>query len=999
MKNFNDSCYSKIRFYQREALDVIDDYQRSSSKKQALIKLPTGAGKSGVLAMAGNIYDNVLIIAPNSVIPRQLKYEIEEGFWLKIGFTSNVKEVRLIEGEDNIDNDFFMDECIYIITIQKLLSINKTDQNKFKLLSSNIDLVLFDEGHREPAKRWSKANRDLKSKTVLFTATPFRLDGTLFHIDEKFRYSYSITEAISAGFISDIEVRESDYSLNDTDEFAEYLYNIYREKTGKIIARVHDKDVIEDVCRILNNRESGIAVGMHSKITKGDDFLTRGNLIYDLKSNYSIFIHDEMLIEGFDYNDINHVVLHDMFFSSKSLVQQIGRIVRKSSLNDIGYVHAAKNVCDSVKEQWGLYLEFDKDEVDGDVEFTEGKLKRKISFPHNFQNYLSIPKSANVYVSSKSEYHDCKNVISNKIYNKAELLAKMEWEDTKHNNYWILCYEKQTNSKLIKNGIYVDAKLEVVVLYEKEMVSNNYKDYYLFYYDSSGYTLTAMNSGLVEVPLNDMTRLFNEDADIVSTKYTNTNLVQSGASTLVRSGISLNKTSPDLTEKLSLVNYSDGYINVASEDKIKRYINPSRARISDNKRVNYRDYKMWCDGLVNIFEKSTNGNTFFTRFAQPEDKPDCDAQAIMLELNVEMICKSRSFSGLVESQNLEIIKDRFTLSIGSNKIPGEIKYESGGKKRAYLVFDDSKEFEVIEDDLYGVSKKYLLNEFFKYKNFRLYYSRKQVTYYNGIYFKPNIETRFNSISDYSLWDKIEAVEGLSDCTDEKLGVEKTKCTATTKGTKVLTEWPKGSVFNVTCDIIKSNKYANINYMVCDDMNTEIADFIGLDTNKKIIYYIHCKHKDSELSASGLQDLCGQVNKNVEYIMNTDFENLKHLTKHKLRWDEMWKGSWSKKISGKKVEFSREMSRYVIAPPVGAGSTIKKDFYDQYKKLITDAYSKREVWIVTSGLASEDLEKQLTSKKTKKQNEEIPQILWLLQSTQDYLRQINAELKIFCKSRK
>ena len=71
------------------------------------------------------------------------------------------------------------------------------------------------------------------------------------------------------------------------------------------------------------------------------------------------------------------------------------------------------------------------------------------------------------------------------------------------------------------------------------------------------------------------------------------------------------------------------------------------------------------------------------------------------------------------------------------------------------------------------------------------------------------------------------------------------------------EWPIESVFGVLKKKIIDD-FPEINFLICDDMGTEIADFIGIDSNNNKIIYIHCKHSAKKLSASTFQDVCGQA---------------------------------------------------------------------------------------------------------------------------------------------
>lgn len=56
-------------------------------------------------------------------------------------------------------------------------------------------------------------------------------------------------------------------------------------------------------------------------------------------------------------------------------------------------------------------------------------------------------------------------------------------------------------------------------------------------------------------------------------------------------------------------------------------------------------------------------------------------------------------------------------------------------------------------------------------------------------------------------------------------------------------WKDDSVFGVLLNYINDNE-DTIDYLVCDDNGTEIADFIAMDSSNNKIY-IHCKHDKTE----------------------------------------------------------------------------------------------------------------------------------------------------------
>ena len=161
----------KLRNYQKKAVSMIEKYIRSSEKnKSALVQMPTGTGKSGVMAFSVNLFPkrSFLIIVPNAALPFQMKEEINEKFWEKIG--GSIEKKRVAEIITNKTD--FSKNGVYISTIQKLSEIKKNSNEQFLILKNRINVVFYDEGHHEPANEWSKISRDFECKKVLFTATP-----------------------------------------------------------------------------------------------------------------------------------------------------------------------------------------------------------------------------------------------------------------------------------------------------------------------------------------------------------------------------------------------------------------------------------------------------------------------------------------------------------------------------------------------------------------------------------------------------------------------------------------------------------------------------------------------------------------------------------------------------------------------------------------------------------------------------------------------------------
>jgi len=222
-----------------------------------------------------------------------------------------------------------------------------------------------------------------------------------------------------------------------------------------------------------------------------------------------------------------------------------------------------------------------------------------------------------------------------------------------------------------------------------------------------------------------------------------------------------------------------------------------------------------------------------------------------------------------------------------------------------------------------------------------------------------------------MWKDIHVIEKLSGCNSEK-GKNIYKNKAST--------WPNDSVFGVLSNYIKSKK-KTIDYLVCDDMGTEIADFIAIESSNKKIIYIHCKYNKSDTSASTFEELCGQAMKNVRYIIESWNENNIYLQDRKSKWDIKWP------YFGKDTDKSNKGK---INRCIKGGSA--SEIFGMYKSISKDPECIYEVWLVHSGLSHSKLEAQLCKEA---QEEHVPQLIWLLQATQDYISDAGANLKIFC----
>lgn len=961
---------ASLRKCQDKALTMLDKYLKSEETIPALVKMPTGTGKTGLIAVSSQINDDVvLILAPNASLPIQMKNEIQTDFWNKICYTGlPLKKVALIKKAKDINSCKFSETPIIIMTVQLLLSISKRSSS-YDSLVKNVNLIIFDEGHHEPAKYWSTVIDGFNCKKIFFTATPYRNDNLIFKINEDYVYRYYTNDAIEQGDILSptFECIASNLLENDYD-LTKWLLKLKDTTDNKILVRISDPLRIEKLISILN-QDSICAVGFHSALLKSTNIYNEGKDVYDLEDTYKIILHEDMFVEGLDLKGLETLVLVDCFQNAKSFIQQVGRILRINSLKKSHKVYLSSTECWFWKNQWDLYCKYDTEKNVLGIKYIKNFFRKKWDIYRDEINAdnIRIPKRATIFWGEKSFYNKIKYLIRDRIVRRSDL---EEWPTFENDLFWIVYYEKETPTYFLNNSFYHNKSLEFSCIYEIEIK----KKYYLFYADSIGLNIPDVDNKLKRIPATDLHKLLDNQADVRNIRMKTTLARNGGINSRNIFGHNLEDIPQTLLDRLSYLSSI-----TAIQDKTRRLINPSNARISDDEYVSYFEYIKWCNQMADSIIAGKNHNKFFDKHSYPVDPINDAPTSICLYLNTCIKNRTNKYSANFDSIYCKIDASTNLFSISIETKLCICRLVKLGTDNITVLSDDLDDYQV-----YSSGEKLL--DYINSGNYTLFYNSKQIAYISGTYYLTNIRTRYNPPLLWDAWENIIRINSLSNCEDEKL-----------KGINPRNKrkWPTKSIFRAIMDEIHTNN-KEINYLLCSDLQTEISDFIGISTSKKKIYFIHCKYGDSKLSATALQDVYGQASKNSHYLFMNDIELLEYLKDKYTQWGTNWVVSKSieDKPTGKKIKKTYTKIRLAVAP---TGKNIK-DFEKELEDLLSNEQedTRRELWIVTSGLSKESLEKELTKDKTKRQSEEFHQFMWFTQNIQDTFSALNVQMKIFCK---
>ena len=378
---------------------VMDHYQEPDEQHVALVSMPTGSGKTGVIACLpyylGTIklpgsdipryrFDKpILVIAPKVAIRDQLKQELTVmdinsrlPFLLRTGIVPREKQdlvlptPYIIEETSEVRNQELLQTFeIVIANAQKFLADDWEDH-----LDDNLfRLVIVDEAHHHPATTWRRIVEKFRGPdcpVLFFTATPYRSDRqpvlplesfTAYHLPLNTAVQQRIIRKTHFEELTDVHPDES--FLNDIDPEnlnPEAIANMKR--MIPILRRV--KELLDEKRNETSSIDSDIphmAIAIAKDIYYADRLLELWNIYYQnepaetyyskktsdekdeimrkLKSNeLSLVIIVAMLLEGFDHPPISIAAITFNIKSPVKFVQFIGRaqrIYRKVGYNNI----------------------------------------------------------------------------------------------------------------------------------------------------------------------------------------------------------------------------------------------------------------------------------------------------------------------------------------------------------------------------------------------------------------------------------------------------------------------------------------------------------------------------------------------------------------------------------------------------------------------------------------------------------------------------------------
>lgn len=387
---------SKLRTPQIEAYLKIKEYFAENPSGEALVVLPTGTGKSGLISIApfSVCEKRALIITPGLVTKKSIQKTqeaLKDNFWVNYDIIFNPEDLPILcEYTSGISDEHLAQSHIVYSNIHKLGSardgglINRVGPDFF-------DLIIVDEAHHAPAQSWGEVLTYFKgAKKLHVTGTPFRGDnqeipGEKIHetpLSEVMRDKYVSwlrKETVNAHQLYFIMPERPGERLSK-DEILGFKDQEWLEKSVALSEEC-SRDVIKHSIKKLEEIKA-LSPNVPHKILAVGCSIRHAEDLYKWFQEYgmaSVIVHSEMehedldaafmtvdnhqcqvvisvnmLMEGYDHQYLTILALFRPYRSLNAFAQVVGRILRTIPNEEITAFEIDNNAVVIYHQETGL---------------------------------------------------------------------------------------------------------------------------------------------------------------------------------------------------------------------------------------------------------------------------------------------------------------------------------------------------------------------------------------------------------------------------------------------------------------------------------------------------------------------------------------------------------------------------------------------------------------------------------------------------------------------
>lgn len=947
--------------------------------------MPTGTGKTGVIAGAVGLLPQVeghrLVLTPWVGLRDQLIRDLNGRFWQRSGVPAPKLVAKRLPTSTRLRNGFSETEpTTYVGTIAAIETLVRRSGDlevDVKQLFDGFGFVLVDEGHYEPAQHWSDAIRSLGLPTILLTATPYRNDHKFFSLskDHRYRLPHHVAEDKSFLRIPDFELVTEESAERFVDRVIASVEERFPEET-RVIVRCDTAAEIRTVVSCLEARGKSV-VGVHERFDETDT-LKRG---VPNPSDHEVqyWVHQYKLMEGLDDPRFRVLALYRPLRNDRSLIQQIGRILRNPDRTNGDSALVIDNIHPAAARAWKAYRQFDEQDDPESVAslpqlvgeilaaqpeafYYDGSYRTSIdlSDPHAWESFV-FPLRTRIYTSD-GDWPNLDDLV-------AEIIEEWEADDRSvfavqqpDATTRVIPYVTAGNTRWLRRATFIEPRFGYLAIRDAAP--------FMFVSDTGGGSPATVDDHLRVLDHQALQGLFPKDSVLTSVALLNTDIGRHSARSRQVTAAAVQDLAPDLTDHAYVCSRATGSVGSTS---VRRYVGLNRARVSDYAVAGgtFEDFRDWLDNLEVQLSSQPKPTATFERFATLADVPEDPAPLhVLLDIDqtrFEAKQGQKTVPLSLSDTAYEVKDSQFDIVMTGpegKRFVAELKW-SGDDRRYQLDSEELREERFHED---GDESRELVEVLNRDQSLRVVPKTRTVVYSHGHFFKPLLPSRRQGAFD--LLNVLQPESMLADVVEEK--------GAPTDG-----RWPVTSVFGVIDSLnpqagavqpqTMTSVLSDPDLLLCTDMGTEIADFVATQDNRVVFMHAKAERDTTYYSASALHVIASQAIKNLVYLQPSSQETPRHSG-----WGQPWR------LSADSPSVPRNR--------IGT-ETDPKILWRTIRALIADPQAEREVWLVLgNSLSKKALREQ--SRKNKPTPEAL-QALTILHATWVAVSQTGARLRVFC----
>jgi len=991
--------------------------RQGQTRGAGLVHMPTGSGKTAVIAALARCIPEVgcaLILTPRVALRDQISSDVQSRAFARMKRAPKrlPKSVQKIAGPLAIGAGE-AESTVFIATIQMLERISRARPADFERLLSHVSLLMVDEGHYEPAQLWSDAIRRFQCAKILFTATPYRNDFKAFDVDLLHSYSFTYQQALEGGFVRRVEIVPRP-PTSDPNQFVDDILEFYLQRfqpglpeSPRIIIRCDSEESIRQIAQVLRNRGQSLLAIHENFHDRGEPSWERRSVPAPREDSPLFWIHQFKLLEGIDDPRFQLLALFEPLKTARSFVQQVGRILRNPTRDKNAVAYVLDHTDNSQRKLWDSFAAHDRSLIHRPVALSVGEeFFRSVLKAHPDPAYidgdfrarfdfaefepradLEIPLTANLLQKEEDFTLErlCR-IVERQLFEEDRIFHRYDVSPST----CVYLYFSIRNSPFLRRTYFLECRQGVTVIHDLGS--------FVAFYDSSGFLPLGLRAAGVGMAVDPITlrKLFSqgERSKLVQISLKNSNLGTRAVRSRSLTAASVQETISALDDHAQIpttvVGYSDephngngnnGDGNHRRLGPPRRYVGFAHGHVSHpGARTTLQRYLEWLKHLAEALRNNQPALATFARYARESGEPANPAPRNILldvfEVQDQYLTVGNDERGIPTGQPMLIedycseVKDN-TFSILASGQRCEVTIAYIPERRRYELRSPDL------DSLYrgvGAGRKGLVTYLNLEQSFRVLPWSQNCIYVQGTFYQPMLAVGERFDKDTYHVGKILRPSAVLRHVELEKGKQ---CLPGGKG------WDPASLFGIIGrlgeDTELDEDFGKPDVLVCDDMCTEVADFILADRARRRIVFIHAKASETykPYSATALSEVCSQCIKNIHYL-----SMFNDMAPSKLdKWGKPWRAP---KVKGFVDSRILRPARSGVEP---------EEVWKEIRSLISDPLASREIWLFLGQILSkEQLEDQLGRKEPAA---EAVQAAILLHDTMASVGSIDANLRVFC----